>query len=160
MSLVKKDDAGIVAEKSSKSLATQKTMTFVTFYMGDFLFGIPAEQIMEINKDIEITPVPLAEDYILGIMNLRGQIVTVMDLAKKVKLHTEIVPKINLIIKNEGEAPVSFVVEQVGEILEIPVAKLEKPPEKIEGISREYIKHVYQLPEKLVLILDVEKILT
>jgi len=158
MTLAKNEDIKL-PEKTTKEISTQETMTFVTFYMGEFLFGIPAEKIMEINKDIEITPVPLSDDYILGIMNLRGQIVTVMDLAKKVQLKTEIVPKINLIIKSEDEAPVSFVVEQVGEILEIPVAKLEKPPEKIEGLSREYIKNVYQLPDRLVLILDVEKII-
>ncbi|NPA40074.1 MAG: chemotaxis protein CheW [Thermodesulfobacteria bacterium] len=158
MTLAKSEDVKL-PEKTEKEIATQETMTFVTFYMGEFLFGIPAEKIMEINKDVEITPVPLSDDYILGIMNLRGQIVTVMDLAKKVQLKTEITPKINLIIKSEDEAPVSFVVEQVGEILEIPIAKLEKPPEKIEGLSREYIKNVYQLPEKLVLILDIDKII-
>jgi purine-binding chemotaxis protein CheW len=159
MTLVKKEDAIVVSEKKSRKLAAQKTQTFVTFYMGEFLFGVPAEKIMEINKDIEITPVPLSDDYILGIMNLRGQIVTTIDLAKKIKLNAEIIPKVNVIIKNEDEAPVSFVVEKVGEILEIPVVKLERPPEKIEGLSKEYIKNVYQLPERLVLILDIDKIL-
>ncbi len=158
MTLAKKEDLKLKDKEFSK-LATQKTQTFVTFYMGEFLFGISADIIMEINKDLEITPVPLAEDYILGIMNLRGQIVTVMNLAKKIKLHREITPKINLIIKNEDEeVPVSFVVENIGDILEIPVNKLEKTPDRLEGLDKEYIKNVYQLPDRLVLMLDVEKV--
>ncbi len=158
MTLAKKEDLKL-EEKEFSKLSTQKTQTFVTFYMGDFLFGISADKIMEINKDLEITPVPLAEDYILGIMNLRGQIVTVMNLAKKIKLYTDITPKINLIIKNEEEVPVSFVVERIGDILEIPINKLEKTPDRLEGIDKEYIKNVYQLPDRLVLVLDVEKVM-
>jgi purine-binding chemotaxis protein CheW len=91
-------------------------------------------------------------------MNLRGQIITVIDLAKKIKLQTKITPKLNLIIKTEDEAPVSFVIEQIGDILEIPVAKLEKPPERIEGIAKEYVEKVYQLPDKLLLLLNMEEI--
>ncbi len=156
MNLIKKEDA--LAESSQKSILMQDTLTVVSFYMGDFLFGITADKIVEINKDLEITPVPLSEDYILGIMNLRGQIITVIDLAKKIRLHAKITPKLNLIIKTEDEAPVSFVIEEIGDILEIPVAKLEKPPEKIEGLDKEYVEKVYQLPDKLLLLLNMEEI--
>ncbi|QER42071.1 chemotaxis protein CheW [Thermodesulfobacterium sp. TA1] len=160
MDIVKKEDEKVLLSKEKdQKLAVKETITFVTFYLGNFLCGIPAELIMEINKDTEITPVPLADDYILGIMNLRGQIVTVMDLAKRVNLKEQIKPTINLIIKNEGEAPVSFVVERIGDILEVPFDKVEKPPEKVEGISKEYIKNVYQLPDKILLIFDVDKLL-
>ena len=140
-------------------MASQKTTTIVTFYMGSFLLGISAEKVMEINKEIDITPVPLSDKHILGIMNLRGQIIPVIDLAKKLSIDLKITPKLNLIIKDEEEALVSFVIEEIGEILEIFPAKLEKTPDKLEGIAKEYIKNVYQLPDKLLLILDIEKII-
>ncbi len=159
MELVKREEIFPEKEEKERKVAIQKTLTIVTFYLGDFLFGLPAEIVMEINKDIDVTPVPLSQDYILGIINLRGQIVTVMNLAKKIGLDKEIIPKLGLIIKKEGEAPISFMIEEIGEIVEISVTKLEKPPEKIEGLNKEYIKNIYQLPEKLLLILDIEKII-
>ena len=158
MELIKKDE--IVPEKREETaLASQKTTTIVTFYMGSFLLGIPAEKVMEINKEIDITPVPLSDEHILGIMNLRGQVIPVIDLAKKLSIDLKVTPKLNLIVKDEEEALVSFVIEEIGEILEILPAKLEKTPDKLEGIAKEYIKNVYQLPERLLLILDIEKII-
>lgn len=158
MELAKKEEF-MIEKKEETSIAVANTITVVTFYMGNFLFGIPADKVMEINKEIDITPVPLSDEHILGIMNLRGQIITVIDLAKKLKINLEITPKLNLIVKDEGEAPVSFVIEEIGEILEISPSRLEKPPEKLEGLAKEYIKNVYQLPDRLLLILDVEKII-
>jgi purine-binding chemotaxis protein CheW len=158
MELAKREETGI-EKKGDTSVTFAETITMVTFYMGEFLLGIPAEKVMEINKEIDITPVPLSDEHILGIMNLRGQVITVMDLAKKLKIDLQVTPKLNLIVKDEGEAAVSFVIEEIGEILEVPSAKLEKTPEKLEGLAKEYIKNVYQLPDKLLLILDVEKII-
>jgi len=156
MELMKRETG--LKDISSKTFVTQETVIVVTFYMGDFLLGITADKIVEINKDLEITPVPLADDYILGIMNLRGQIITVIDLAKKIGLKNKITPNLNLIIKTQDEAPISFVIEKIGDILEIPVSKLEKPPEKMEGIDKEYVEKIYQLPNKLLLLLNLEKI--
>jgi purine-binding chemotaxis protein CheW len=129
----------------------------ITFYLGDFIFGIPAEKVVEINKDLEITPVPLADEFILGIMNLRGHIVTVMDLQKKIKLQGDLNYRLNLIIKKDNEL-LSFLVEKIGDILEVPVAKLEETPDRIEGLDRDYIENIYQLPDRLLLLLSVNKL--
>ncbi len=153
-----KKETSVIEKKEDTSLTFTETITMVTFYMGDFLLGIPAEKVIEINKEIEITPVPLSDEHILGIMNLRGQVITVIDLAKKLGVNLQVTPKLNLIIKDEEDTAVSFVIEEIGEILEVPSAKLEKTPEKLEGIDKEYIKNVYQLPDRLLLILDVERI--
>ncbi len=143
--------------KEKKSLMREKTATLITFYLGDFIFGIPAEKVVEINKDLDITPVPLAEDFILGIMNLRGHIVTVMDLQKKIKLRSELNYKLNLIVKRDNEL-LSFLVERIGDIMEVPVSELEETPDRIEGLDREYIEKIYQLPDRLLLLLDVNKL--
>ncbi|MEZ0344118.1 MAG: chemotaxis protein CheW [Caldimicrobium sp.] len=147
----------VLAGETKKVILLQKTIPVVTFYLGDYLFGIYAEKVMEINKDLDITPVPLSAPYILGIMNLRGQIITVIDLAKKINFKVETTPRLNLIIKNKDEAA-SFLIERISDILEIPEANLEDPPEKIEGFDKEYVEKIYQLPDKLLAILNVEKL--
>jgi purine-binding chemotaxis protein CheW len=143
--------------EGKKGLLKDKHLTLITFYLGDFIFGIPAEKVVEINKDLEITPVPLAEEFILGIMNLRGHIVTVMDLQKKIKLQGDLNYRLNLIIKKDNEL-LSFLVEKIGDILEVPVAKLEETPDRIEGLDRDYIENIYQLPDRLLLLLNVNKL--
>lgn len=147
----------MLSKVTKKGIFFQKTIPVVTFYLGDYLFGIYAEKVMEINKDLDITPVPLSAPYILGIMNLRGQIITVIDLAKKINFKIETQPRLNLIVKNQDEA-VSFLIERISDILEIPEAKLEDPPEKIEGLDKEYVDKIYQLPDKLLAILKIEKL--
>jgi len=151
----KKNTLALVEGK--KGLLKDKHLTLITFYLGDFIFGIPAEKVVEINKDLEITPVPLAEEFILGIMNLRGHIVTVMDLQKKIKLQGDLNYRLNLIIKKDNEL-LSFLVEKIGDILEVPVAKLEETPDRIEGLDRDYIENIYQLPDRLLLLLNVNKL--
>jgi len=151
----KKNALALVEGK--KGLLKDKHLTLITFYLGDFIFGIPAEKVVEINKDLEITPVPLADEFILGIMNLRGHIVTVMDLQKKIKLQGNLNYRLNLIIKRDNEL-LSFLVEKIGDILEVPVAKLEETPDRIEGLDREYIENIYQLPDRLLLLLNVNKL--
>lgn len=143
--------------EGKKGLLKDRHLTLITFYLGDFIFGIPAEKVVEINKDLEITPVPLADEFILGIMNLRGHIVTVMDLQKKIKLQGDLNYRLNLIIKKDNEL-LSFLVEKIGDILEVPVAKLEETPDRIEGLDREYIENIYQLPDRLLLLLNVNKL--
>ncbi len=145
----------LVEEK--KGLLKDKHLTLITFYLGDFIFGVPAEKVVEINKDLEITPVPLSEEYILGIMNLRGHIVTVMDLQKKIKLQGDLNYRLNLIIRKDNEL-LSFLVEKIGDIMEVPVSKLEETPDRIEGLDRDYIENIYQLPDRLLLLLNVNKL--
>jgi len=145
----------LVEEK--KGLLKDKHLTLITFYLGDFIFGVPAEKVVEINKDLEITPVPLSEEYILGIMNLRGHIVTVMDLQKKIKLQGDLNYRLNLIIRKDNEL-LSFLVEKIGDIMEVPVSKLEETPDRIEGLDRDYIEKIYQLPDRLLLLLNVNKL--
>ena len=151
----KKNPLALVEGK--KGLLKDRHLTLITFYLGDFIFGIPAEKVVEINKDLEITPVPLADDFILGIMNLRGQIVTVIDLQKKIKLQGDLNYRLNLIIKKDNEL-LAFLVEKIGDILEVPIAKLEETPDRIEGLDRDYIENIYQLPDRLLLLLNVNKL--
>ncbi|OAQ21294.1 chemotaxis protein CheW [Thermosulfurimonas dismutans] len=137
----------------------EKTETFVTFWLGSFLFGLPIAEVIEINRDLETTPVPLSPDYIKGIVNLRGQVLTALDLAERIGLSAEGERSYNLIVRNEEDERVSLLVEKIGDILEVPVSSLEEPPEKIEGLDRKFVKYVCQLPERLLVVLNTREIL-
>ncbi|OAG28348.1 hypothetical protein TH606_02345 [Thermodesulfatator autotrophicus] len=129
----------------------------MTFWLADFLFALPVEEVVEINRSLDITPVPQAPPYVSGIINLRGQILTAIDLAKRIGLKREREAHHNVIVGREEE-PLSLLVEQIGDVLEIPVSQIEEPPEVIEGLDTDFVKNVSKLPDRLLVILDPEKL--
>ncbi len=149
-----------VPNSETRPVLGSQTETFVTFWLGDYLFGLPIEEVVEINRKLEITPVPLSPSYIKGIINLRGQVLTTVDLAERIGLKLEESARAyNLIVRNADEERVSLLVERIGDILEIPADKVEDPPERIEGVERRFVRNVCQLPERLLVILNTKEIL-
>jgi len=148
-----------VASSESRPVLGEDTQTFVTFWLGEHLFGLPISEVVEINRKLEITPVPLAPSYIKGIINLRGQVLTTVDLAERIGLHLEGTRAYNLIVKHDEEERVSLLVERIGDILEVPAKDVEEPPERIEGVERRFVRHVCQLPERLLVILNIKEVL-
>ncbi len=148
-----------VPNNEKRPVLGAQTQTFVTFWLGEYLFGLPISEVVEINRKLEITPVPLAPGYIKGIINLRGQVLTTVDLAERIGLRLEGNRAYNLIVKNEDEERVSLLVEKIGDILEIPAEKVEEPPERIEGVERRFVRNVCQLPERLLVILNTKEVL-
>ncbi len=146
------------AEEKEKSLISQETKLFITFWLGNFLFALPVEEVVEINRSLDITPVPLSPTYVSGIINLRGQILTAIDLASRIGLEKTGEAHHNVIIGRDEE-PISLLVEQIGDVLEIPLSEVEEPPDVIEGLDTKFVKNVCQLPERLLIILDAEKLL-
>ncbi len=150
---------GLPAKSEDKTLAlTEETKLFITFWLGGFLFALPVEEVVEINRSLDITPVPMAPHFVSGIINLRGQILTAIDLATRIGLQKHEEAHHNVIIGRDEE-PISLLVEQIGDVLEIPTSEIEDPPEVIEGLDTKFVKNVCQLPEKLLVILDAEKLL-
>lgn len=147
------------AKTEEKNLSlSQETQLFITFWLGGFLFALPVEEVVEINRSLDITPVPMAPHYVSGIINLRGQILTAIDLATRIGLTQHGETHHNVIIGRETE-PVSLLVEQIGDVLEISTSDIENPPEVIEGLDTQFVKNVCQLSERLLIILDAEKLL-
>ncbi|HID98164.1 MAG TPA: chemotaxis protein CheW [Thermodesulfobacteriaceae bacterium] len=146
------------AKEKSVAFQNEDTAHFVTFYFAEHFFGLPISEVVEINRSLEITPVPLAQPYVAGIVNLRGQIITAVNLARRIELamNTESVDEFeyhNVILGRHNE-PVSLLAERIGDVVEIPVSQIEPPPSLIEGMKVEYIKHVCKLPGQLLIILD------
>lgn len=131
---------------------------FVTFYFCSHFFGLPINEVIEINKAIDITPVPLAPDYVSGVINLRGQILTAINLAKKIGLipqqEGDTEDHLNNVIMGNREEPISLLVEKIGDVMSIPAKKIEAVPDMIHGIDTTYVSQVCKLKGELLLILN------
>lgn len=141
--------------------ASKKIVELATFYIGDALCGMDILKVQEINKLMQMTKVPQAPDYVLGILNLRGQIVTIIDLGKKLGLgETDISLDPRNIIVNTAGGHVGLLVMKIGDVVEADMEKLEPPPANMRGIQGDYFKGVYKTQQSLIGILDIEKVLS
>jgi len=146
--------------ESSPISNSSQGMSYSTFYVGKALCGIDVLHIQEINKINEITKVPQSPVYINGIINLRGRIITVIDLGKKLGLTP--VQKNNdnrsIIVASENEG-IGLLVDAVSNVIHVGEKDLEKAPFNIDGIKRECFKGVLKTEKQLVGILDIDKVL-
>ena len=138
----------------------RETLELATFYIGTAMCGIDIIRVQEINRLMEMTEVPQAPNYVRGILNLRGHIVTVIDLAEKLGLSA---PKItdqtrNLIVKYKGEW-VGLLVEKIGDVMPVDTQKIEAPPSNIGDVRRNFFTGVYKTHRCLIGVLDVDAVL-
>ncbi len=129
-----------------------------TFYVGESYFGIPVEQVQEVVRPQPITSIPLAPKVVRGLINLRGQILTAIDLRQRLGLGEASDPTklMNVVVRNE-ESPVSFLVDEIGEVLDVNEESFESPPETLQGDMRELIGGAYKLDGRLLLALSTER---
>jgi purine-binding chemotaxis protein CheW len=129
-----------------------------TFYVGDGYFGIPVEQVQEVVRPQPITPVPLAPKVVRGLINLRGQILTAIDLRYRLGLGEPGDPaKLMNVVVRTDDSPVSFLVDEIGEVLDVDEGCFESPPETLQGEMRELIGGAYKLDGRLLLALSAER---
>jgi purine-binding chemotaxis protein CheW len=132
----------------------------VTFRLGEEEYALDILAVREINRMMDITRVPRAPDFIEGVVNLRGNVIPVIDLRKRFGLPPRERDKATRIIVTEvGARVVGFVVDTVKEVLRIRSDTVE-PPGEIAGIDAEYIKGVGKIEDRLLILLDVERVLT
>jgi purine-binding chemotaxis protein CheW len=131
---------------------------FCTFFLDGMLFGIEVLKVQEVIRYQEMTIVPLAPKIIKGLINLRGQIVTAIDLRQRFKFSERFShqPPMNVVVRTEDGA-VSLLVDEIGDVLEVKEEKFEPVPETISEIIRDLTKGVYKLKDKLLLVLETEK---
>ncbi len=136
------------------------TVELASFFVGEALCGMDILKVQEINKLIEMTRVPQAPEYVLGILNLRGEIVTIIDLGKKLGLKsTEVNHKTRNIIVNSNGEHIGLMVEQISDVIQAEWEKVEPPPANIGDVQGKYFTGVFKTADRLIGILDVEKVL-
>lgn len=135
-------------------------LQLVTFKLGAEEFSVEILKVQEIIRLIELTRVPKAPSFIDGVINLRGNVIPVMDLRKRFGIEvTETTNDTRIIIVEIGEATVGFKVDAVNEVLRISTDTIEPPPSMVSGVDSEYIEGVGKLEDRLLILLNVDKIL-
>jgi purine-binding chemotaxis protein CheW len=131
---------------------------FCTFFLKDQFFGVPVQKVQEVIRYQEMTRVPLTPPVIRGLINLRGQIVLAIDLRRRFAMEDrpETQLPMNVVVRTE-DGPVSFLVDEIGDVLEVDEESFERPPDTVEGQTRELVLGVYKLREQLMLVLDTER---
>jgi purine-binding chemotaxis protein CheW len=131
---------------------------FCTFYLDKLLFGVELKGVQEVIRSLEMTQVPLAPEVVGGLINLRGQIVTAVDLRRRLELEArapEMRP-MNVVVRSEDGA-VSLLVDEIGDVIEVEETTFEAPPETLRGKVRSMILGVHKLENNLLHVLDTEK---
>jgi len=131
---------------------------FSTFYLDGLLFGIEVEKIQEVLNYLEITPVPLAPPVVLGLINLRGQIITAVDLRQRLGLNMRADSRlsINIVIRSNQDA-LSLLVDSVGDVVEAGEETFFPPPETMYPKNRDLIRGVHKLDGQLMHVLSTER---
>ena len=132
---------------------------FCTFHVGDLFLGIEVERVQEVIRDSDITPVPTAPPWIRGLINLRGQIVTAIDLGTRFGKTNRDDESPTVLVLDVGSTLLSFVVDRAGDVVEVNDESFEPPPDTLKGEARRLIRGTYKLQERLLLVLDVEQAL-
>jgi purine-binding chemotaxis protein CheW len=147
--------------KSRLDLQNTGTVELATFYIGDALCGMDILKVQEINKLMEMTKVPQAPAYVMGILNLRGQIVTIIDLGKKLGLTSvEIDESSRNIIVNSDNEYIGLLVSKIGDVVEADWQRVEPPPANIGGVQGAFFKGVFKMQDRLIGILDADRVLS
>lgn len=124
-------------------------------------FGVEITKVREIVKPREITKLPNVVDFVEGVTNLRGEVIPIIDLKKRFGIEaTDMTDDSRIIIVDISDNRVGLVVDDVTEVLRIPEADIDPPPRTIAGLKAEYIQGIGKVGERLLILLDVDKILT
>ncbi|MFH0772411.1 MAG: chemotaxis protein CheW [Candidatus Omnitrophota bacterium] len=139
-----------------------KEIQLVIFRLRDEEFGAEITSVLEISRLLDITHIPEAPGFIEGVINLRGQVIAVVDLARQFGLNEqkELPKTARIVIVEVGGGTVGLIVDEVPEVLRIAEEDIEPAPEIISTeVKRDYIKGVGKLGERLVILLDLNKAL-
>jgi purine-binding chemotaxis protein CheW len=149
---------GTVAENKDISSHEGK---FLTFALSNEEYGIEILKVREIIGIMEITPVPQTPDYVKGVINLRGKVIPIIDLRLKFAMpEVEHTKETCIIVAEVGTAQVGVIVDSVSEVTDIKGEDIEESPNFGQGIDTNFIMGLGKTKKKIVILLDIEKVLT
>ncbi len=148
------------SKRPGTELAAPETQDYVTMFIDGQMFGIQVLTVQDVLGPQKITRIPLAPREVAGSLNLRGRIVTAVDVRLRLGLRNaaEDNKGMSVVVDQNGEL-YSLMVDQVGEVLTLPAAKFERNPPTLDPMWREFSAGIYRLEDKLLVVLDVAKLL-
>ncbi len=133
----------------------------VSFRLGNEEYGVDIAQVQEIIRTVEITHVPRASHFMEGVINLRGQLIPIIDLRTRFAMpRAEHTKSTRIVVTEFGNKRVGIVVDSVSEVLNIPIEQVENAPEMIAGVGTDYIQGVGKVNDRLVILLDLAMVIT
>ncbi len=153
-------------KKALQAVVKEEEGQYLTFLLNRELFAISINSIKEIIEYDQITPVPLVPKFVRGIINLRGQVVPVIDMQVRLGRDSSPVGKRTCIVifevamPDDGQEIVGIVVDSVSEVLGIPVSQIEKAPHFGSNARQEFISGLARIDNKFVILLNLEKVLS
>ncbi|HAR94539.1 MAG TPA: chemotaxis protein CheW [Deltaproteobacteria bacterium] len=136
-----------------------EVVQLVTFNLGGEEFGIDILSVQEINRMTDITKIPNAPDYVEGAINLRGSTIPIVDLRRRLGFEAGATGESTRIVVVElNESVMGFIVDSVSSVLRIPTNTIEPPPSVISHMESQYIKGVGKLDERLIILLDIQRL--
>jgi purine-binding chemotaxis protein CheW len=143
---------------TTKAEMSQTSGQFSTFFVADLFFGVDVLHVQEVLRSQQMTSVPQAPGVIEGLINLRGQIVTAIDMRRRLGLPQRAGGQapMNMVVRTVDGA-VSLLVDEIGDVLDMDSATYERPPQNLDPAAKELIRGVYKLKNQLLLVLDEER---
>jgi purine-binding chemotaxis protein CheW len=131
---------------------------FCTFFLGSLFLGVEVQRVQEVLRQQEMTHVPLAPPVVRGLINLRGQIVTAIDLRRRLELPERTAEEVamNVVVRTDDGA-VSLLVDEIGDVLNVPMTTFEPAPETVTGVTRHLVRGIHKLDQRLLLVLDIDR---
>lgn len=138
-----------------------RELQLIVFRLGDLMLGLEIDRIQEINRQIEITNVPKAPEYVRGVINLRGEVVTVIDPKSILGLPPSEPTRSsrNLVIQADGEM-IGLLVDQVADILSVNTSEIAPSPANTHGVDGRFFTGVYTTDTDIVVLVDLDELLT
>jgi len=138
-----------------------ETVQVVSFHLGSEEYGVDISQVQEIIRMVEITHVPRAPRFMEGVINLRGQLIPIIDLRTRFGMQRgEQTKSTRIVVTEIGSKRVGIVVDSVSEVINIPLEQVENAPDMIAGGGTEYIQGVGKVNERLIILLDLTMVIT
>ncbi len=151
-----------ITRNEDKRSEKETLMQLVGFMIGEELFGVDILMVQEIIRETPITSIPDSPDFIEGVINLRGNIIPIIDLRKRLNLLSDNDSKkdVWIIILNVQGRVTGFIVDLVTQVLKVPVDSIKPPPELVvAGLKSQYISGVCKIDKRLLIMLDFGRIL-
>jgi purine-binding chemotaxis protein CheW len=133
---------------------------YVSFFLKNEEYAFPISQVQEIKRVGRITRVPNAPGHVRGVMNLRGRIVPVIELKKRLRLgETAIDKESRIVVVEHGPKVLGLMVDQMAQVLNITSEQIEEPPEEVVQVQESYIRGVGKIDERMIILLDLQQII-